>query len=340
MRAPRFWWFSKKSLPALLLSPCAAIYRTIVHRRLKQKGEKVSIPVLCVGNFIVGGAGKTPTAIALKQILQEQGYQCAFLSRGYGGNLSGPVLVDAKQHNARDVGDEPLLLCEYGMTIVSRNRLEGARFCEKNGAELIIMDDGMQNPSLHKDIVLAVTDSRGIGNGLCLPAGPLRADIEVQLRNVDAIIAVDRGQNEYVFKDLTVFKNHPRFMAKIIPDRSAAEQIRGKRIIVIAGIGNPAKFHETLKQCGAHIAKHYDFADHHPFSLSELQKIMEEAEKESCPVYTTTKDYVRMKSVSGFQTLKDRIMPFPVELVFYEQKEFLDFLLKKIDEKCRDRLKP
>jgi len=172
MRAPGFWW-REPGLAAAALAPLGALYGAVAAWRMARKGEAVSAPVVCVGNFVVGGAGKTPTAIFLAGRLAAAGERPFLLSRGYGGNLDGPTLVDARTHLASEVGDEPLLLATAAPTVVARDRPAGARFAADRGASVIVLDDGLQNPALAKTVALAVVDgARGVGNGRCLPAGP------------------------------------------------------------------------------------------------------------------------------------------------------------------------
>ena len=172
MREPSFWW-DKASLPAWLLQPVALIYGAVAASRMQKPGAKAGIPVICVGNFTLGGTGKTPTAIAIARLLTDTGKAPYFLSRGYGGRLTGPLRVDPAIHKAADVGDEPLLLARHAPTIVSHDRVAGAAFARESGADVIVMDDGLQNPSLQKDLTIAVIDARrGLGNGFVFPAGP------------------------------------------------------------------------------------------------------------------------------------------------------------------------
>src|SRR5947199_2834355 len=185
MQAPRFWW-DKPGALAALLSPFASIYGAVAARRLEQPGAHAGIPVICVGNPTVGGAGKTPTALAIARLLIEAGERPYFLTRGYGGKFGGPVLVEAA-HTAVQVGDEPLLLARVAPTVVAADRAAGAQLARENGASVIVMDDGFQNPSLAKELSILVIDgARGIGNGRVLPAGPLRVPLEPQLDRADA----------------------------------------------------------------------------------------------------------------------------------------------------------
>jgi len=191
MRAPRFWW-DPPGILSTLLSPLAAIYGSVAARRLEQPGERVGIPVICIGNLTVGGAGKTPTALAIAHMLLAAGEKPMFLTRGYGGRLAGPVMVDPA-HTAVQVGDEPLLLARVAPAIVAQDRVAGARLAKDNGASVIVMDDGFQNPALTKDLSILVVDARGTGNGRVLPAGPLRAPLKTQLGG--AFRDSDRGRH-------------------------------------------------------------------------------------------------------------------------------------------------
>src|SRR4051812_5054707 len=189
MKAPRFWW-DKPGAMAALLAPIASLYGAVAARRLSEAGARAGTPVICVGNLTVGGAGKTPAAMAIARLLIEAGEQPYFLTRGYGGRLAGPVVVETG-HSAVQVGDEPLLLARVAPTIVAANRVAGAKLAREKGASVVVMDDGFQNPSLVKDLsILMIDGGRGIGNGRVLPAGPLRVPLEPQLDRADAILFV------------------------------------------------------------------------------------------------------------------------------------------------------
>src|ERR1700742_80698 len=164
MREPSFWW-RDAGFAAHLLAPGAAIYGLVAGARLKRRGRRADLPIVCIGNPTVGGAGKTPTALAVARMLQADGETPVFLSRGYGGRLAGPLQVHATMHRASEIGDEPLLLVRTAPTIVAHDRAKGAQMAAAAGASVIVMDDGFQNPSLAKDFsVLVVDGARGIGN--------------------------------------------------------------------------------------------------------------------------------------------------------------------------------
>ncbi len=250
MKAPRFWWDKPGALSALL-SPLGAVYGV---RRgsdaLAQDGERASVPVICIGNPTVGGAGKTPAAIAIARMLLARGEHPVFLTRGYGGRLAGPVTVESG-HTATQVGDEPLLLARVAPTVVAHNRAAGARHAAAAGASVIVMDDGFQNPSLAKDLSILVIDAaRGLGNGCVLPAGPLRAPMAPQLARAQARAHGRRRAR-------TVAERACRLFTRAFePDPAALAALAGQRVLAFAGIGNPEKFFGTLAAAGIDAPDH------------------------------------------------------------------------------------
>src|SRR5215510_13935647 len=251
MREPSFWW-RPAGTQARLLAPAAAIYSAVAASRLKRDGYRAGVPVLCVGNPTVGGAGKTPTALQVARMLAAAGERPVFLSRGYGGRQSGPQLVDPERDRAADVGDEPLLLAREAPTVVAHDRVAGARTAVAAGASVIVMDDGFQNPSLAKDFsVLVVDGRRGIGNARVIPAGPLRAPLAAQLARAHALVVV--GTTSVPVTELiaaTDARNRPLFRARLVPVRDTIAALAGKRVLAFAGIGDPEKLFATLREAG------------------------------------------------------------------------------------------
>jgi tetraacyldisaccharide 4'-kinase len=318
MRAPAFWAEREPSFAAQLLRPVAAIYGAVAGWRISRAGEQATLPVICVGNFTVGGTGKTPTVLALARMLIQLGERPAFLTRGYGGRLAGPAQVDLERHGPADVGDEPLLLARTAPTIVSRDRPAGARACIAAGASVIVMDDGLQNPSLGKDLALTVLDgANGIGNGLCLPAGPLRAPLAAQWRVVDAIIVVGQGTPGEILADEALSQGKQVLRARLEPGSDAAARLRGRRVLAFAGIGRPEKFFDTLEACGATVVRTRAFADHHPYSENEIRALREAARNESLLPVTTEKDHVRIVALGG--ELAEGVASLPVTLAFADE---------------------
>jgi tetraacyldisaccharide 4'-kinase len=330
MRAPRFWWQPSPSLQANLLRPVGLIYGSVAASRMKRRGELAELPVICIGNFTAGGAGKTPTAVAVAAMLDAAGESPAFLSRGYGGRLAGPVRVQP-QHGSADIGDEPVLLSRTARTIVSRSRPAGARLAYEIGATVVIMDDGLQNPSLIKDCAIAVVDgATGIGNGLPLPAGPLRAPMETQWPLVDAVVVI--GDGEPGRRTALEADEHGKrvFTASLEPAPEAAETLRGRRVMAFAGIGRPEKFFDTLHACGAIVDVTHAFPDHHPFKPEEVAALRQEAETLGLLPVTTEKDLVR---ISDPAAAWPDLMALPVRLRIENETGLRNLLMRRINER-------
>jgi tetraacyldisaccharide 4'-kinase len=316
MRAPAFWQHAAPSVLATLLRPAAALYGAVAARRMGRPGQRAPVPVICIGNFTLGGAGKTPTALAVAQLLAARRERPFFLSRGYGGRLAGPVRVDPARHGAEDVGDEPLLLARAFPTIVSRDRPAGAELAAREGASVVIMDDGLQNPSLAKDLSLAVIDGEvGLGNGLCFPAGPLRAPLAAQWPHVDAVLLSGGGKAGAALAQEARSRGKAVLHARLEPERKAAKNLRGRRVLAFAGIGRPDKFFATLEACGATVLERRAFPDHHPYAADEIEKIVAEARTKGLVPVTTEKDQVRLAALRR-PDLTGSIEVLPVGLVF------------------------
>ncbi len=315
MRAPGFWWQSSLSLTAWLLLPFSRIYSFFASKRLKQLPRPAGVPVICIGNFTAGGAGKTPTAIKLCQMLHMMGEKPFVLSRGYGGTESGPLLVNAHNHLPQQVGDEPLLLARHAPVVVSRDRVAGAEECRRQGASVIIMDDGMQNPSLRKNLTFAVIDGRkGIGNGQPLPAGPLRLPMDRQWPLANALILVGDSNAATQIRSEAQDRGKPVFEAVLRPDEKIADAIRGKRVLAFAGVGSPDKFFDTLRSCGALVEQTRAFPDHHVFSETELGELIASAASSGLILITTEKDAMRIPG-----HLAENFAVLPVALSFTDE---------------------
>ena len=292
MRPPRFWDAGPDHPAARLLAPFGTAYGALAARRMDRPGARAGCPVLCLGNFTLGGAGKTPTALALAPMLRALGRDPAFLSRGYGGRMTGPLRVDPAAHTAADVGDEPLLLARVAPTVVSRDRVAGAALCRMLGADAIVMDDGLQNPILAKDLCLAVIDAGvGVGNGLVVPAGPLRAPLARQWPHVAGLVLIGDGAPGAAVAREAEARGLPVHRARLVP---AGADLAGRRCLAFAGIGRPHKFFATLAQAGATVVGTRAFPDHHPFRAGERDALAAEAERLGADLVTTEKDAVRL----------------------------------------------
>jgi tetraacyldisaccharide 4'-kinase len=340
MREPRFWW-RQDSLGSRLLSPLGAVYGSVAGHRLTKAGARAGMPVVCVGNPTVGGAGKTPTAIAVSQMLRAEGERTVFLSRGYGGRLAGPVLVDPTRHRARDVGDEPLLLARTALTVVARDRVQGAQAAVKAGASVIVMDDGFQNPSLAKDFSILIVDStRGVGNGRMLPAGPLRAPLVAQLERAQALVIVGAWTRAVdPIRDQASALHLPVFDARLVPETSFVTALGGGRVLAFAGIGDPGKFFTTLRDAGVAVAATRSFDDHHRYTRNDARSLCEQADRDGLVLVTTEKDLVRMQGDDEVAALAGQAHALPVALRFYHPEGFAK-LMRETIERVRGAVRP
>jgi tetraacyldisaccharide 4'-kinase len=336
MREPAFW-HRPSSWKSHLLRPLGALYGAVVARRLKRAGFDAGIPVFCVGNYHLGGAGKTPTVLALAKILRELGETPVVLSRGYGGRLRGPVIVDPTRHSAADIGDEPLMLSAYLPVAVSRDRVDGVALARSQRASVILMDDGFQNPAIAKDASLIVIDGeRGIGNGRVFPAGPLRAPLKPQLALTDALIVIGKGRAGDAVAATLAGRGAQVFSAQFAPDAASLEALVGKRVLAFAGIGDPPRFFRTLKDSGIEVASQRAFADHHPFSDAEIGGLLEDARRDGLTPVTTEKDAARLRGAGGLAEAAHEIVPFRITLEFSDAgllRKFLSARLLKAREK-------
>jgi tetraacyldisaccharide 4'-kinase len=328
MQTPSFWWQPGRGM---LLSPLSALYGAAAWLRLRKPGRSVGVPVICLGNLTVGGAGKTPAALALGRLLLAHHERPFFLSRGYGGRLRGPTLVSRAVHSARDVGDEPLLLAQLAPTIVARNRVAGAKLARAEGAGVIVMDDGFQNPALHKDLAILVVDGRrGIGNGRVLPAGPLRAPLNAQMALAQALIVV--GPPDGAAPVMQAGRRHgvARFHARLEPDRRTLDALAGRRILAFAGIADPEKFFATLAEAGLTVAEKRSFADHHRYTAAEAQLLTARAQSQNLMLLTTEKDHIRLAGDPRLAELASHAGVLPVRLVIEESDAFRDMVVKTL----------
>ncbi|MCC6890633.1 MAG: tetraacyldisaccharide 4'-kinase [Hyphomicrobiales bacterium] len=327
MREPPFWW-RPGSAAGALLAPLGALYGAVAGRRMRRLGARAAVPVVCIGNLTVGGAGKTPAALAVARLLAADGHAPVFLSRGYGGRLAGPVHVEASRHRAAEVGDEALLLARAAPTVVAHDRVRGAEAAVAAGASVIVMDDGFQNPSLVKDCsVLLVDARRGIGNGRVIPAGPLRAPLARQLECAQGLIVVGATADIAVAAAARA-RAIPVFRARLLPHPEALASLRGNRLLAYAGIGDPEKFFASLCEAGVAPTVTRSFDDHHRFGAREVRALCGEAEREGLVLVTTEKDLARMQGDAVAAPLRARSRAVPVSLAI-EDEEGLRKLLRE-----------
>lgn len=296
MRAPGFWWRApdRPGLMPRLLAPLGRLYAAGTARRLRQPGYTPQVPVICVGNLTAGGAGKTPTVIALVERLAARGCKVHVVSRGYGGRLDGPLRVEAARHSAGEVGDEPLLLSAFAPVWVAKDRAAGVRAAEAAGAQVILMDDGFQNPAVTPSLALVVVDAaRGFGNGRCIPAGPLREPVATGLSRADLLLTIggDAAQAQFdaIWGPITV----PRLRGQLQPLQMGMDW-KGERVLAFAGIADPSRFFATLRAEGAEVIRGEALGDHETLSETLLGRLEMEAAAAGAQLVTTEKDAARL----------------------------------------------
>lgn len=293
MRAPDFW--QHDGALAQLLTPLGRAYQLAgALRRRTARPWRAPKPVICIGNLVAGGAGKTPVALSLLALLAERGLKPAALTRGYGGSATGPLRVDPAQHDSATVGDEALLLARAAPTWVARDRVAGAKAALAAGADVIVMDDGFQNPQLAKDLSLLVIDAAyGLGNGRVMPAGPLRETAASGLSRADALVVLGDGKGEaYIGEtEKNLIGALPVLRAELTPVDTA---LAGQRVFAFAGIGRPEKFFQTLRDLGAEVVGSEAFADHQPYTRATLTRLRGAAAAAGAQLVTTAKDAARL----------------------------------------------
>lgn len=320
MRAPKFW--ETNNFIALSLKPLSYGWQAAAClRHLTAKPYQAPLPVLCIGNVVVGGAGKTPVALDLLRRLHRRGVVAWALTRGYGGREAGPLQLDLHHHTAAEVGDEALLLAEIAPTIVARNRPDGARLAAAHNAPALVLDDGLQNPSLTKTMSLLVIDGAyGIGNGQILPAGPLRESLSSAIGRCHAAVII--GDDRHRIASMLP-KTKPLLRAQFVPDDAAA--FSGQRVLAFAGIGRPEKFAVSLREAGADVIALRSFPDHHPYTPAEMADLIAEAAAAKARLVTTAKDEVRLPA-----EFRDQVTVFRISIAWdnvQEIENLLDFFL-------------
>jgi len=334
--APPFWW-TPADWRAWALYPVSRAYGAVAARRMRGAPRlKIDVPILCVGNFTVGGAGKTPVAIALAKAARRAGFSPGLLSRGYGGAVTAPHRVDPHHDSARHVGDEPLLLAQAAPTVVAARRLDGARALVGDGCDFLIMDDGFQTAQLHFDYALLVVDAhRGLGNGHVIPGGPVRAPLVDQMRHVDAVVRLGSGEAADSVVRMASRAGRALFEAGLQVRNSGA--FAGRRFLAFAGIGHPEKFFETVRQAGGEVAQTRAFADHHPFQEDELAELVLRAEKAGLELVTTAKDAVRLRTgAAPMREFAARLTVLEVDAVF-EPETAVDHIIAATRDAWRIR---
>jgi tetraacyldisaccharide 4'-kinase len=330
-RAPGFW-YRDKGLMASALSSIGDLYARIAAERAKRiEPYRSRLPVICVGNFTLGGGGKTPTALSIAETLKGLGAYPAFLTRGYGGKTQGAAFAN-EDADAADVGDETLLLAAQAPTVVAADRAAGARLIETSAAGVIVMDDGFQNPGLKKDLSLIVVDAAsGIGNGLVFPAGPLRAPLDAQIAQADALLIVGVGGKAAELAQSFERQRKPVLRGKIV-SRGDPRWLGVLPIIAFAGIARPEKFFATLRELGGRVEETRSFADHHRFTQKEANTLLKLAKDSGAMLVTTEKDWARLPAERGTPQgeLKFRSRPLPIRIDVQKEEQLKSLLQKAL----------
>lgn len=329
MRAPEFW-AARDSLAARLLTPASVLFTAAARlRHMTTVPQAIGIPVICVGNLVAGGAGKTPVVLSLVERLSRRAAwrdRIHCVTRGYGGSARGPLRVDAARHDFRDVGDEALLLAAAAPTWVARDRVAGGRAAGDAGARIVVLDDGFQNPLLRKDFSLVVIDGGfGFGNGRVLPAGPLREPVSDGLARADAVVIVGEDSQGIAAE----IGARPCLRATLEPNAGSRARLAGRRLFAFAGIGRPGKFFETLRALECDLAGTRDFPDHHPFTLAEVDQLVRAAQAAGAELVTTAKDAVRLPPAA-----RTHVAVLDVSLAWHDEAA-LDRLLDPLIEAVR-----
>lgn len=315
MKTPKHW--QTKNLLAMALYLPSCLYAAATWCRIKfNKPKKVKVPVICIGNLTAGGSGKTPVAISIARILKQAGKSPFFISRGYGGTLQD-VIVNPNHHTPQQVGDEPLLLSAEAPVVVNHKRYDGACKAVFQGADVIIMDDGFQNPALYKDKSFLVIDgSFGMGNLCPIPAGPMREFLSCGVKRADAVILLGEDKCNI----LPRLKGLPVFKGEVVPVRPDTDK---PLAMAFAGIGRPQKFYQSLEDCGISLIKTVDFPDHHFYTRDELRRLIDDAAGLNADIFTTSKDMVKIPADmrAAFKVLN-------IDIKWQHEEALKDFLLK------------
>jgi tetraacyldisaccharide 4'-kinase len=290
MRAPLFWLES--TFRSRLLQPIAALYRAgAAWRSWRARTQSADAPVICVGNLVAGGAGKTPLALVLAELLKRHHKRVFLLTRGHRGRLKGPLLVDPARHGAQEVGDEALLLADAAPTVMAKRRAAGAQMAAAEGADVIVMDDGFQNPTLRKDFSFLVVDGfYGFGNGRIIPAGPLREPVAKGLARANACVLI--GEDKHNLAP-TLGERHPLLRARM-EFSDGMQPLKGKSVVAFAGIGRPEKFFQSLRAYGCELLHATGFPDHYRFREADIRRLKALAAERGAALVTTHKDFVRI----------------------------------------------
>ncbi|WP_019222018.1 tetraacyldisaccharide 4'-kinase [Bartonella senegalensis] len=333
LSAPHFWW-KKNSFLRFLFAPVSWGYAYFSRRRMARHSPVIDLPVLCIGNFTCGGAGKTPVVIAFAKVAKELGFVPGIVSRGYGGRVKGIHLVNEKRDNAHDVGDEALLLARHAFVAIAVDRYAAAKRLKKEGCNLILMDDGFQSRRLYMDYALLVVDAmRGFGNGAVFPAGPLRVPLKTQFSLMDSVLLI--GHSEVRDHIASLINRTGKSLHHARLKSLASDKVAGKSFLAFAGIGNPDKFFKSIKELSGHVVQAYAYPDHYFFTDTDLKNLVQKAKIHDLWLATTAKDYIRIQKNRIQQDLKNLVVLDVT--VDFSQKDFCRMLLQEVMNRFKER---
>lgn len=329
MRAAPAFWAGPPGILADLLLPIGAAWDAVGRlQRALSCPYHPSVPVVCVGNLVAGGAGKTPVALALASDLATGGVAVHIVARGYGGHLSGPVRVDPARHDAAQIGDEALLLAACAPCWVARDRVAGVRAAIAAGARMIVLDDGLQNPAVAKTLSLVVVDAAyGFGNRRVIPAGPLRESLACGLARADAVVLLGTEAEINGAARIQIGEHLPVLPAVLSP--VGGERLARSRLLAFAGIGRPEKFFATLRALGAELVDAQSFPDHHRFRDREIEQLLRAAKRAQARLITTAKDIVRVPPAT-----RPDIEVLEVEVRWHDPDAVAELIKRVLGDQC------
>lgn len=326
LRSPKFW-NDKDNKISRFLEPLSKLYYIISKAKLNSVvPEKAQVPVICIGNIVLGGSGKTPTVELVCDILKNNNLVPHILTAGYGGYLKNVVRVDPRLHSYLQVGDEALLSVEVAPTWIGKNRINSGKAAVLAGANILVMDDGFQNNSIAKDIKILVIDSgQEFGNSYLFPAGPLREPIKAGITKSDIVLIIGEKNPELEEKIHIIDQDIPIFRAKM--DAIEFPEVENNKVVGFCGLGYPLKFKKTLIECGYDLVDFISFSDHHPYTITEIQKLISGAKNVGATLITTMKDFVKIPEVfkNEIKVVKIKLRP--------ETDEFKNFIISTLSEK-------
>jgi len=331
LHSPPFWYRQKTTKDIFLktiLTPLSWIYGWLARKRFELYFPvPMEKPIICVGNLVTGGAGKTPAVLALVDLLKDSGFNPHLLTRGYGGLEPGPIQVNPDTDSSHDVGDEAMLLVKKAPTWVSTNRPLGAQAAMDSGANIVVMDDGFQNPVIYKDFSFVIIDGAvGFGNKKLLPAGPLREPIDSGLSRANAVLIV--GEDKLRVADrIAAMSDIPILFASTSIDKDNID-IKEKKLVAFAGLARPEKFKYTLECGGADIVEWQAFPDHHPYSEADIEDLIKIAEHKEAELITTRKDYVRIP-----EKFKDKIHQLSITMVWQDKTAIMPLIEEALEKR-------